>query len=85
MVSKTYLKFFAFQYRFVWEKPSYTSGEDGRIAFEDEGVKSYCRVAAVQIQARRREIHGASRYISNIFRLFDRLRLPFNREGSQDQ
>ena len=42
-----------FQYRFVWEKPSYTSGlEDGRIAFEDEGNKSYCRVSAVQIQER---------------------------------
>ena len=42
-----------FQYRFVWEKPSYTSGlDDGRIAFEDEGNKSYCRVSAVQIQGR---------------------------------
>ena len=43
--------FLHLQYRFVWEKPSYTSGlEDGRIAFEDEGAKSYCRVSAVQIQ-----------------------------------
>ena len=43
-----------FQYRFVWEKPSYTSGlEEGRIAFEDEGNKSYCRVSAVQIQGRK--------------------------------
>ena len=58
-----------FQYRFVWEKPSYTSGlEDGRIAFEDEGNKSYCRVSAVQIQGRMEPISQIQ------FNLNDRLK-----------
>ncbi len=37
----------------MWEKPSYSSDEGGRVRFETEGGRSVCVVDAVQIQVKR--------------------------------